>query len=173
STAVAAEARALGIPLTTLGDVAAIDLTIDDADEVALDSFTVIKGGGGALLREKIVAQASRREVIVVDDSKLSPALGARHPVPAEVAAFGWGAQARFLGELGAAVTMRRDDRGAPFRSDQGSFILDCDFGPIADPAALAARLDARAGILEHGLFIGLVTDIVIADERGARLVSK
>jgi ribose 5-phosphate isomerase A len=161
---VAEEARGLGIPLTTLNEHQFIDLTIDGADEVDLN-LNLINGGGGALLHEKIVAQASRREIIVVDESKLSPALGTHWPLPVEVVSFGWRTQATFLETLGAEPTVRLDGEGRPFRTDQGNLILDCDFRPIADPVALAAELAARAGIVEHGLFIGLATDVVVAAE--------
>lgn len=163
-----AEARRLGIPLTTLDECAQIDLTIDGADEVD-PRLNLIKGGGGAMLREKMVAQASRREAIIVDESKLSLALGTNFAVPVEVVCFGWGATARFLGDLGAAVTLRRAVDGAPFTTDQGNLVLDCAFGPIADPAALAAALDRRAGIVEHGLFLGLATDLIVAGVDGVR----
>jgi ribose 5-phosphate isomerase A len=162
------DARELGIPLTSLNEHPRIDLTIDGADEVDPD-LNVIKGGGGALLREKIVAQASQREIIVVDDSKLSPALGKRWAVPVEVTPFGWRSQAAFLESLGAEATVRESNGGTRFRTDQGNLILDCYFGPIADPTQLAARLNARAGIIEHGLFLGLVTDVIVADHQGIR----
>jgi ribose 5-phosphate isomerase A len=164
----AALARELGIPLVGLGAVAQIDLTIDGADEV--DPYmNLIKGGGGALLREKMVAQASRREAIAVDGSKLSPALGTNFRLPVEVVGFGLAATARFLEGLGAAVALRPNHDGAPFLTDQGNHIFDCAFGPIADPAALAAALERRAGIVEHGLFLGLATDLFVADGDGVR----
>jgi ribose 5-phosphate isomerase A len=165
---VEADARELGIPLTTLDDHTSIDLTIDGADEIDPD-LNVIKGGGGALLREKIVAQASRREVIVVDGSKLSPALGTRWAVPVEVTPFGWRSQAAYLELLGAKVKVRDGSGDAPFKTDQGNLILDCYFGSITDPISLAAQMDRRAGIVEHGLFLGLVTDVIVADDRGIR----
>jgi ribose 5-phosphate isomerase A len=161
------EARRIGIPITNLGDHPLVDLTIDGADEVAPD-FSLIKGGGGALLREKIVAQASRREIIVVDERKLSPLLGTRWAVPVEVVPFGWQSQARFLEALGAQITLRQQN-SVPFTTDQGNLILDCNFGPIADPAGLAAQLNNRAGIVEHGLFIGLATDLIVAGPEGIR----
>ncbi len=162
------DARQLGIPLTTLDEHPVVDLTIDGADEVDPD-LNVIKGGGGALLREKIVAQASRREIIVVDESKLSPALGTHWPVPVEVAPFGWHSQAAYLESLGARPVMRLSSDGAPFKTDQGNLILDCPFGPIPDPARLAARLSERAGIVEHGLFLRLATDVIVAGVGGVR----
>jgi ribose 5-phosphate isomerase A len=162
------DARELGIPLTTLDEHPVIDLTIDGADEVDPD-LNVIKGGGGALLREKIVAQATRREIIVVHETKLSPALGTRWAVPLEAAPFGWPVQIAFLESLGGRPTLRRLDDGTPFVTDQGNLIIDCDFGPIADLAALVARLDARAGIVEHGLFVGLVSDVIVAGVDGVR----
>jgi ribose 5-phosphate isomerase A len=161
-----AEACRLGIPITDLEAHPTVDLTIDGADEVD-PSLNVIKGAGGALLREKIVAQASRREVIVVDAGKPSPRLGTRQPLPVEVVSFGWGSQRRFLEGLGARVTVRETSPGQPFLTDQGNLILDCAFGPIADPMALARELDARAGIVGHGLFLGLVTDLLVAGEHG------
>ena len=164
---VEAEARRLGIPLTTLDEHPVVDVTIDGADEVDPD-LNLIKGGGGALLREKIVAQASRREIIVIDESKLSPALGTHWPVPVEVIPFGWRAQAAYLESLGAP-TLRLDADGTPFKTNQGNLILDCNFGPIPDPSQLAGRLNERAGIVEHGLFIGLATDVIVAGAEGVR----
>jgi len=160
------EARRQGIPITTLEDHAAIDLTIDGADEVDPD-LNLIKGGGGCLLYEKIVAQASRREIIIVDASKPSPRLGTKWALPVEVIPFGWGSQRRFLEELGARVTVRQAADGQPFRTDEGNLILDCAFGPIADPFALARALDARTGIVEHGLFLGMATDLLVASDGG------
>jgi ribose 5-phosphate isomerase A len=166
-----AAARELGIPLLTDDLPRAVDITIDGADEVD-PGLDLIKGGGGALLREKVVAQASRRQVIVVDDSKLSPRLGTKWPLPVEVLAFGWQSQRRFLEGLGATVAQRMVD-GALFRTDQGNMILDARFGPIADPASLSATLGARAGIVEHGLFIGIADDLIIAAASGVRHVTR
>ena len=165
---VEAEAQELGIPLTTLDQHPTIDLTIDGADEVDPD-LNLIKGGGGALLREKIVAQASRREIIVVDESKLSPALGTHWPVPVEVTPFGWRTQSAYLESLGAQATLRVENDETPFKTDQGNLILDCQFEPISDPAQLAARMNQRAGIVEHGLFLGLATDVIVAGVEGVR----
>ncbi len=160
------EAKRLGIPLTTLEEHPVIDLTIDGADEVS-PALDLIKGGGGALLHEKIVAQASKREIIVVDERKLTPALGTRFPVPVEVIPFGWKSQLAYLESLGAKVALRPDGDNGPFRSDEGNFIIDCEFGPIADPAALGARIKARAGIVEHGMFLGLASEVIVARADG------
>ncbi|WP_141619422.1 ribose-5-phosphate isomerase RpiA [Myxococcus sp. AB036A] len=166
SRATEALARSLGVPVSTLDAHPVLDVTLDGADEVAPD-LSLIKGGGGALLREKIVAQASRRVVIVVDAGKLSPVLGTHWPVPVEVMSFGWRSQARFLESLGARVTVRQGAGGEPFLTDQGNLVLDCAFGPIDAPAALAASLGARAGIVGHGLFLNLTTDLVVAGPKG------
>jgi len=165
SSAIEAEARALGIPIT-LDPIGAVDLTIDGADEVDPE-LNLIKGGGGALLHEKIVAQASRREIIIVDEGKLSPVLGTHWPLPVEIIPFGGYSQRHFLTSLGARVTVRQQHDGTPFRTDQGNLILDCAFGPIRQPAELAAKLDARTGIVEHGLFIGLATEVIVAGVDG------
>jgi ribose 5-phosphate isomerase A len=159
---VAEDAERYGVPLTTLDDHPVIDLTIDGADEVD-PQLRVIKGGGGALLREKIVAQASRREIIIVDPSKLSSILGTLWAVPVEVIPFGARSQREFLEALGATVAERKTKEGATFYTDQGNLILDANFGPIPDVEALARALNARAGIVEHGLFLGLVTDLIVA----------
>lgn len=186
SSKVAALARAHGVPLTTLEADPVIDLTIDGADEVD-PHLNLIKGGGGALLHEKIVAQASRREVIVVDEQKLSPALGTRWAVPVEVVPFGWGAQVPFLEGLGARVVLRPEGpkggdpadvpAGAPpFRTDEGNVILDCHFGPLPDPqvlASLAAQLGARAGVVEHGLFLGMAGEVIVAGAEGIRHLTR
>ena len=165
---VEAEAQRLGIPLTTMDEHPVVHLTIDGADEVD-PNLNLIKGGSGALLREKIVAQASRREIIVVDEAKLSPALGTHWPVPVEVVPFGWRSQAAYLESLGAQPVLRLNSDGTPFKTDQSNLILDCHFGPIANPAQLAARLSERAGIVEHGLFLGLATDVIVANDKGIR----
>jgi ribose 5-phosphate isomerase A len=160
------EARRLGVPLTTLEEQPVIELTIDGADEVD-PQLNLIKGGGGALLREKIVAQASRRVLIAVDESKLSPRLGTRWPVPVEVAPFGWRTQARYLENLGAQVKLRQTAIGANFTTDQGNLILDCHFGPLADPARLAEQMKSRTGIVDHGLFLGIADDVIVAGAGG------
>ena len=166
-TSLATEAAAikLGIPLTTLAQHPRVDITIDGADEVD-PKFNLIKGGGGAHLREKIVAQATERLVIVADDSKWVDQLGATWAIPVEVIPFGWESQAAYLESLGAAPTLRMNG-DAPFHTDRGNLILDADFGPIADPAALARQLESRAGIVEHGLFIGMTRDVVVAGADG------
>ncbi len=165
-------ARALGIPL--MGDEMPhdVDLTIDGADEVDPE-LNLVKGGGGALLREKIVAQASHREIIVVDESKLSAALGERWAVPVEVIPFGWEATGRFLEARGAKVKMRRKADGTPFVTDSGNIILDCRFGPIQDPYALETRLLSRAGVVETGLFLDLAADVIVAGQDGIRHLTR
>jgi len=166
------EARQLGIPLGTLDEHPVIDVTIDGADEVD-PNLDLIKGGGGALLREKIVAQASRREIIVVDESKLSPALGTRWPVPVEVIPFGWRSQISFLESLGARVTVRQASGGRRFVTDQGNLILDCNFGPLPQPTQVARELSQRIGIVEHGLFLGLTTDVIVAGKDRVRHLTR
>lgn len=162
------DARKLGIPITTLNRNSVIDLTIDGADEVD-EHLNLIKGGGGALLREKIVAQASLCEIIVVDESKMSSILGTRCAVPIEVTPFGWKAHIFPLEKLGAEVKPRRKSNGTLFKTDQRNIILDANFGPISDPFKLAANLKARAGVLEHGLFVGIATDVIVAGNDGLR----
>jgi ribose 5-phosphate isomerase A len=162
------EALRYGMPLTKLEDISSIDLTIDGADEVD-PNLNMIKGGGGALLREKIVAQISRREVIVVDESKLSPILGKKRSIPVEVIPFGWQFQDDFLRTLGATVTVRRNADKSLYQTDQGNLILDCNFGPIAQPQHLADLIRQRAGIVEHGLFLNLATDVIVAGSDGVR----
>jgi ribose 5-phosphate isomerase A len=166
STRVEARARRLGIPLTNLQAHPVIDLTIDGADEVD-PGWNLIKGGGGALLREKIVAQASRRVVIAVDHTKWSPRLGTHHALPVEVVEFGWRPEAAYLESLGAEVSLRRAWDRSRFRTDQGNLVLDADFGPIDDPGTLAGRLLARAAVAEVGLFCGLTSDLIIATPAG------
>lgn len=168
SSRVARRAEALAIPLTTLERHPIVDVTIDGADEVD-PHFNLIKGGGGALLWEKIVAQATRREIIIVDHQKLVPQLGTNWAVPIEVIPFGFGSQAAYLEALGAQVNIRRTPDGEVFRTDQGNFILDCRFGPIPDPAGLAIQIKARAGIVEHGLFINMTNDLIVAGDNGVR----
>ena len=168
SKATAEEANRLGIPMMSDDLPEDLELTIDGADEVD-PAMDVIKGGGGALLREKIVAQVSRRVIIVVDESKPSPRLGTHWPVPVEVITFGWMSQARYLEALGARWEIRKGKDGHPFVTDSGNRILDCHFGPIADARNLASLLNARAGIVEHGLFIGLATDLIVAGAQGIR----
>lgn len=167
-----AEARRLSIPLTDLNENPVIDLTIDGADEVD-SNLNLIKGGGGALLREKIVAQATRREIIVVDESKLSDVLGTAWAVPIEVIPFGWRSQYDYLVSLGAEVTLRRQADETLYHTDQHNLIMDCNFGPINDCHALAQAIKRRAGIVEHGLFLGLATDVIVAGSDGIRHLTR
>lgn len=166
SKAVEGEAKRLGIPLTDFATHPVIDLTIDGADEVD-PNLNLIKGGGGALLREKVLAQASRREVIVVDESKLSNVLGTTFALPIEVLTFGWQSQQSTIEALGARVELRRDTNGQLFLSDQGNYILDCHFGAMPDPYAIAGVLDQITVVVEHGLFLDIATDVIVARPSG------
>lgn len=158
----ATRARELGIPLTELD--APVDIAIDGADEVEQDRLNLVKGGGGALLREKIVVQAAARFLVVVDPTKMVRVLGAR-PIPVEVIPFGWQATARRIQDLGAKLG-RRD-----FVTDSGNYILDCDFGHIAAPETLAGDLDHITGVVEHGLFIGLATEVHVGKPSGVEIL--
>ena len=161
------KARALAIPLVTLDEVAAIDVTIDGADEIDA-RFDMIKGGGGALLREKVVAALSRHEVIVVDRSKVVERLGVRFALPVEVVPFARAAVARRIAALGAAWTVRMRDGREVALTDNGNEMLDCRFpGGIPDAGQLERRLDEIPGVVENGLFVGLAHALVLGDENG------
>ena len=159
-------ARGLGIPLATFGEHRHVDLAIDGADEVERATLNLIKGHGGALLREKIVAAASTRFVVVVDDEKLVDRLGERMPVPVEVVQFGWQATAAALAQLGAEPALRQNE-GRSFVTDGGNFILDCRFGPIADPERTERLVNLTVGVVENGLFVGRSSAVVVASEGG------
>ena len=173
SEATAAQSRRLNIPLSDFGSHDVIDLTIDGADAVDLDDLTLIKGLGGALLREKIVAGASKRMAVIIDETKLQGKIGSRTPVPVETVRFGWQATERHLRALGAKPKLRLGKDAMPFVTDGGNFILDCDFGPITEAAKLQAALKGLVGVVETGLFIGLATDIIIARADGIEVVRK
>ena len=161
-------ARELGIPVISFDDKQEIDLTIDGADEVD-PQLNLIKGGGGALLREKVLAQSSRRNVMIVDESKLSPALGTHFPVPVEVIPFAWKPVANFLSSLGAEPVLRMKEDGTPYTTDQNNYIIDSKFGPIRDLDDLALKLGQKAGIAEFGLFIGTASEVIVATTHGIR----
>ncbi|MBC8121084.1 MAG: ribose-5-phosphate isomerase RpiA [Gemmatimonadaceae bacterium] len=167
------QAREEGIPLATLAEHPRLDLTIDGADEVEVNSLDLIKGLGGALLREKIVASASERLVIIVDQSKLVERLGSLAPVPVEVVPFGWQATEHSLIELGAEPRLRLGVDGEAFVTDGGHYILDCALGPIADPPGLEERLDRTVGVIDSGLFIGLASQVIVAEPNGIRVLDR
>ena len=154
-------AKAAGIPLTTFDEVQQIDVTIDGADEFDPD-LNLIKGGGGALLHEKIVASASRQLIIITDSSRQVRVLG-RFPLPVEVIPFAEALIVKEIENLGARVTPRRLADGKPFVTDEHNHILDCYFGKIPDAAALARKLETMPGVVEHGLFIGMASVVLVA----------
>jgi ribose 5-phosphate isomerase A len=154
-------AASVGIPLTTLDEFQQIDVTIDGADEVD-PQLRLIKGGGGALLREKIIASASRQLVIIADSSKQVAVLG-KFPLPVEVIPFAQALIAKKIAALGASVKLRQSANGNPFLTDEGHHILDCSFGQIPDPPALARKLSDMPGIVEQGLFIDMASVVLIA----------
>ena len=165
-------AREVGIPLLTFADVDRLDVTLDGTDEFD-PGLALIKGGGGALFREKIVAAASDRLWILADSSKRVPVLG-RFPLPVEVNPFGWQVAARRIGELGARVKLRQTGAAGaaaagPFVSDNGGYILDCAFGSIPDPAGLEAALRRIVGVMETGLFVGLAETVFVAEGETVR----
>ena len=170
-----AQARALSIPLTTLDETPHLDLTVDGADEIDLD-MRLVKGGGGALLREKIVAAASERLVVIADESKLVPVLGA-FPLPVEVVRFGLAATRALIGELAAEVgcqghiRLRMGADAQPVVTDGGNYIFDCAFGRIEEAEALDAALKAIPGVVENGLFLGMADTAIIAGAGGLRIL--
>lgn len=168
----AAQARSLGIPLGELTADRRVDLTIDGADEVDIHSLDLIKGRGGALLREKIVASVSDRFVIVVDESKLVERLG-RSVLPVEVVPFGWEATAHKLRELGAIPTRRKGGGGEAFVSEGGHYILDCTLSGKLSPAALGMELDGVVGVVEHGLFLGMTSRVFAARADGVGALTR
>jgi ribose 5-phosphate isomerase A len=163
----AAQARAGGIELSDFDHYTRLDLTIDGADEIARDTLDLVKGLGGALLREKIVAASSDRLVIIADEPKLVPGLGATVAVPIEVVSFGWETTSGRLAKLGARPTLRTAADGSVFRTDNGNLIVDCAFGAIDDPAALEQALSGVVGVVETGLFIGMATTALVATSAG------
>lgn len=173
--AIRIQAEGLGVPLTTLDQEPELDLTIDGADEIAHD-LSLIKGGGGALLREKIVAAASKHMIVVADDSKWVARLG-RFPLPIEVVPFGLAVTRRQVRDAlrthDAAVALRLAKDGHPFVTDGGHFILDASLDHIPDPSAIAARLAAVPGVVEHGLFIGMASVVVLAGANGTRVIER
>lgn len=177
SRATEAQAKGCGIALTTLDDTPALDLTVDGADEVGPD-LSLIKGGGGALLGEKIVAGASAQMIVIADRSKFVPALG-RFPLPIEVARFGLGATMNALEkaitavQAGGPLTLRRGTDGHPFVTDGGHWIVDAALGRIDDPTALAHALADVPGVMEHGLFIGYAQMAIIAGPDGVELIER
>jgi len=160
SEAAATLARSVGIPLVGLNDVDLVDLTIDGADEIS-PALALIKGGGGALLREKLVAEASREMVVIADSSKFVPQLG-RFPLPVEVIPFCWRQIRAKLQALSLSPVLR-EKSGVTVRTDEGNYLLDCHSGPIPNPGWLAQTLKAMPGIVEHGLFIHQATHVILA----------
>ena len=177
SEATRSDAERLGVPLTSLDETPRLDLTVDGADEIGTD-LSLIKGGGGALLREKIVASASARMIVIADETKWVSALG-RFPLPIEVVPFGLAATRRAIEAAAASagcagpVQLRRGKDGHAFVTDGGHWILDAAFERISDPKSLADRLDGIAGVVEHGLFIALAQTAVIAGANGVRVVER
>jgi ribose 5-phosphate isomerase A len=164
------QARSLGIPLVTLGEAGELDIAIDGADEIG-PGLALIKGGGGALLREKLVAAAALRFVVIADKAKRVEVLG-RFPLPVEVVQFGWELTARRVAAVaGVEPVLRRDAGGEPFVTDNGNFIVDCRCGEIPDPARTERELKSLAGVVESGLFVNMADSAVLADEEGLEVI--
>ena len=166
-------ARGLGLRLATLEVYPELDLTIDGADEVELGSLDLIKGRGGALLREKIVASSSRQLIIVVDESKIVNRLGSHGEVPVEIVSFGWESTARRLEKLGWKPVLRAEVGGLPFVTDGGHYILDCSFEKGTSIQARAAQLHETVGVVEHGMFLGMATEAHIGSTTGVRVLQR
>jgi len=169
----AALARGLKIPLTDFSEHVQIDLTVDGADEVEQSTLFLIKGHGGALLREKIVAAASKRMIVVADQTKLSERLGSLVSVPVEVVPFGWETTQLRLGELGGKPSLRLGKDGKRFITDSGHYIIDCAFGPMENPKEIAHHLDHVVGSVEHGMFLKFATEVFIGGPSGVSILRK
>lgn len=165
-------AAKLGVPLAPIGDWLALDLAIDGADQVERGSLDLIKGLGGALLREKIVASAAKRMIVIVDDSKIVDRLGGRTPLPVEIVTFGWQRTVQRLADLGLQPQLRLAS-ARPFLSDGGNHIVDCHIGEIADARALEATLSGIVGVVETGLFLGLASMVVVGHSTGIEVMQR
>jgi len=186
STSAATEqlARSLGIPLTDLDTYPELDLAIDGADEVDTH-LNLIKGGGGALLREKLIAASSQYRIIIADSRKLVPTLGSAHPIPVEVTPFGWHHTSTRLATLGCQPRLRTaapelqpggagaQSNQAPYITDGGNYILDCYFGTISDPGALATAIKTTTGVVEHGLFLDMTDRVYISAGTGIQVYDR
>lgn len=166
-------ARELKIPLTTFAERSRIDLTVDGADEVELDTLSLVKGHGGALLREKIVAAASDRMVVVADETKISEELGTLSSVPVELVQFGWQVTLKRLAELDGNPSLRLAPDRTPFVTDGGNYIADCAFGPMQNPKETAHHLDHLVGVIEHGLFLGFAREVIVGGSDGVRILKR
>jgi ribose 5-phosphate isomerase A len=169
----AAHARSVKIPLTGFAEHGRIDLTVDGADEVELGTLNLIKGRGGAMLREKIVAAASTRMVIVADETKVVERLGSLVAVPVEVAQFGWQATAKSLARIGGNPSLRIGADKKPFVTDGGNYVMDCALGPMAEPKEIAHHLDHIVGVVEHGLFLGFASEALIGCREGVKILKR
>jgi ribose 5-phosphate isomerase A len=165
-------ARQLNIPIVALSEHPQLDVAIDGADEID-PQLNLIKGLGGALLREKIIAQSAAKMIVIADDSKLVPVLGSKSPLPVEVAAFSHEIHVEHFRKLGADPTLRRTDDGSIFETDNGNYIYDCRFARIEDPASLHAAIRAWAGVVDTGLFIHIAAMALVGSPAGVKTVSR
>lgn len=165
-------ARTFGLEVKDLAEVEGLDVTVDGADEIEKTTFALTKGRGGALLREKLVAAASKLEVIIADESKLVTRLGEKMPIPVEIIPFGWPHTAKRLRALGGEPTLRLVN-GQPYLTDGQNYVLDCRFPPLSDAGTLAATIKGTVGVVEHGLFIGIAGRVVIAGLKGVYELEK
>jgi ribose 5-phosphate isomerase A len=168
----AALAQRLGVPLTSFAEHRRIDVVIDGADQVARDTLDLVKGLGGALLREKIVASAGKRMIVVIDETKLVERLGGKTALPVEIVPFGWQTVLDRLAAFAGTPRLRMEG-DKPFTTDGGNYIADCAIAEISDPAALEARLSATVGVVETGLFIGIASMVVVGRSSGVDVLAK
>jgi ribose 5-phosphate isomerase A len=171
STAIEALAASLSIPLVNFNEISKLDITIDGADEID-SKFNMIKGGGGALIREKLVAIASEKEIIIVDSSKRVARLGDARVLPVEVLRFGWSLAERALTKLGCTCVLRRAGDQV-FLSDNGNYILDCNFGGIDDPAGLEKTIKLIPAVVESGLFINLASTLIVGSGQSVQVIDR
>jgi ribose 5-phosphate isomerase A len=165
-------ARSFGIPLVTFAEHIQLDLTVDGADEVEPSTLFLVKGHGAAMLREKIVAAASKRMVVIADETKLVEHLG-KHPVPVEVVQFGWQVTENRLKQLGAKTSLRLGPGSDPLITDNGNYIIDCAFGMMEKPKEVAHHLDHVVGAVEHGLFLGLASQVLVGGPGGVKILQR
>lgn len=166
-------ARRLKVPLTTFAQHSQIDVTVDGADEVQRETLFLIKGHGGALLREKIVASASKRMIVIADETKLVEKLGSLCSVPVEVVQFGWQATENKLRQIGAKTSLRMNADDEPFKTDGGNYIIDCSFGAMENPKEIAHHLDHVIGSVEHGMFLKFASQVLVGGRDGVKTLTR